>query len=334
MKNVYLEFVINAPYGRKGIGMNSLNICFIGIGSIAKRHIKNLRTICGERGIQLNIDAVRRSAETGMEDQELSIRKVYTKYDELETEYDVIFITNPTEYHIDSLMGTMAYGRNFFIEKPVSSLNQVDRAGAVKLKENAVYYVACPLRYNAVIQYLKDHVDFSRAISIRSISSSYLPDWRPGTDYRKSYSASKKLGGGVSIDLIHEWDYLTFLLGMPQKISYMCGRKSTLEIDSEDYAIYMAEYPDKIVELHLDYFGRKTIRQIMILTDNETICGDIENNKLEFLKSGEIIDFNESRDDYQIRELTHFLDMIDGKIKSDNDIGRAVRVLNLTQGRI
>lgn len=314
--------------------MNSLEVCFVGIGSIARRHIKNLRTICSRRGIDLSIDAVRRSAAADKKDDELLLRKVYTSYDRMDSEYDVIFITNPTEYHIESLKSTMKYGKNFFIEKPISSVNQMEETDNLRLKEGAVYYVACPLRYNAVIQYLKDHVDFGKVISIRSISSSYLPEWRPGTDYRQTYSASKKLGGGVSIDLIHEWDYLAFLIGMPQKIFHMCGKKSALEIDSEDYAIYIAEYEDKIVELHLDYFGRKTIRQIMILTDNETICGDIANSRIEFMKAGKTIDFHEQRDDYQIRELAHFLDMIEGRAESDSDIAHAVKVLNLTQGRI
>ncbi len=314
--------------------MNTLDVCFIGIGSIAGRHIKNLRTICAERNIKLNIDAVRRNIIRDEKASELQLRTVYSDCNAIKTQYDVIFITNPTEYHIDSLKNTMAYGRNFFIEKPISSVNQINDVKALQLKEQAVYYVACPLRYNAVIQYMKEHVDFQKVISIRSISSSYLPEWRPGTDYRKTYSARKDLGGGVSTDLIHEWDYLTFLVGMPQKVFSMCGRKSALEIDSEDYAIYIAEYSDKIVELHLDYFGRKTIRQIMLLTDSDTICGDIANNRLEFMRTGEIIDFKETRDDYQIRELNHFLDMIEGKVKPDSNIAHAVDVLNLTQGRI
>ncbi len=314
--------------------MNSLNVCFVGIGSIARRHIKNLRAVCSERGIALSIDAVRHSAGADKRDEGLSLRKVYTKFEEIDTEYDAFFITNPTECHLESLSKAAKYGRNFFIEKPVASVSQINEAEKLSIKKDAVYYVACPLRYNAVIQYLKEHVDFSRAISVRSISSSYLPEWRPGIDYRKTYSASKKLGGGVSIDLVHEWDYLTFLIGMPRKIFYMSGRKSALEIDSEDYAVYIAEYPDKIVELHLDYFGRKTIRQIMVLTDSDTVCGDLVSNKIEFMRTGEIIDFNETRDDYQIRELTHFLDMIEGRVKTDSDIAHAVRVLNLTQGKI
>lgn len=314
--------------------MKSLKVCFVGIGSIARRHIRNLRTVCSERGIELRVDAVRRSAGADRKDDELGLGKVYTGFDEIDSEYDAVFITNPTEYHIESLKNTMKYGRNFFIEKPVSSVNQIEEAENLRLKEDAVYYVACPLRYNAVIRYVKENVDFGKVISIRSISSSYLPEWRPGTDYRQTYSASKKLGGGVSIDLIHEWDYLTFLTGMPRKVFHLCGKKSALEIDSEDYAVYIAEYADKIVELHLDYFGRKTIRQIMVLTDEDTICGDLVNSRIEFMKTGKILDFQEMRDDYQIRELEHFLDMIEGRVKSDSDIAHAVKVLKLTQGRI
>ncbi len=314
--------------------MNSLNVCFVGIGSIARRHIKNLRTICEKRNIELNVDAVRRCSEIDNKDKDLLLRRVYTDYSAINTVYDVIFITNPTEYHIESLKRTMAWGKNFFIEKPAASIHQLKELETLQLKDDAVYYVACPLRYHAVIQYLKKNVDFNQVISIRSISSSYLPDWRPGTDYRKTYSADKALGGGVSIDLIHEWDYLTFLFGVPKKISCMLGQKSRLQINSEDYAIYIAEYSDKIIELHLDYFGRKTIREIMLMTDTDTICGDIKNNRIEFMKTGKIVDFNENRDDYQIRELTHFLHIIEGKLKSDSDIQHAIGVLKLTQGRI
>lgn len=161
-----------------------------------------------------------------------------------------------------------------------------------------------------------------------------MPEWRPGTDYRNTYSAHKNLGGGVAIDLIHEWDYLSFLFGIPQKIYCLTGKISDLEIDSEDYAIYIAKYKDKIAELHLDYFGRKNIREIQIFSKEDTIIGDIANCKINFQKSGKNIEFNEERDDFQKRELIHFLDILDRNVESDSDIDNAIQVLKMTKGVI
>ena len=353
--------------------MNQLKVCFIGIGSIAKRHIRNLHTVCDKRGIELHVDAVRRNAaavgenaytvirnanvvgENGDEVkrnasvvgrnidtvqnnaltvENAGIERVFS-WAEIKTipnDYDAVFITNPTEMHLETLKQFHEKGKHFFIEKPVVSCDQIEEAKLFLPRKDAVYYVAAPLRYNAVIRWAKENINPEDVISVRSISSSYLPDWRPGQDYRQTYSAHKDMGGGVSIDLIHEWDYLTFLFGWPKNVKSFIGKKSNLETDSDDYAIYIAEYADKIAELHLDYFGRQTIREMQLFTKNDTIVCDIENHKVSFLKSGQEIEFHEERDDYQIRELEHFLDLIEKMDEHDSDIAHAIKVLELTQG--
>ena len=311
--------------------MQQLKVCFTGIGSIAKRHIRNLQTVCARRGIVLQMDAYRHSVAGNTAE---GITHTYTEFNRVPDNYDIIFITNPTELHLETLQQFHNKGKHFFIEKPVVSQGQIEMAKQFAVRKGSLYYVACPLRYNAVIQYIKDNIHSNDVISIRSISSSYLPEWRPGQDYRDTYSAHKNLGGGVSIDLIHEWDYLTYLFGWPEKIHCLIGKKSNLEIDSDDYAVYIAEFPGHIVELHLDYFGRKTIREIQLFTKDDTIVGDIASNKITFLTSGKVIEFKEERDDYQKRELEHFLDMILGSIPYEDGFGHGIKVLELTQGRI
>lgn len=312
--------------------MQRLNVCFIGIGSIAKRHIKNMQTVCGKRGIELHMDAYRHSFGNLVSVE--GIENVYHDIAQVPDTYDIFFITNPTELHLATLKQFHDRGKHFFIEKPVVSQSQIEAARQFVFKKDAVYYVACPLRYNAVIQYIKKYVPVEDIISVRSISSSYLPDWRPGQDYRVTYSAHKALGGGVSIDLIHEWDYLTYIFGWPEAVTCFIGKKSDLEIDSDDYAIYIAEFDKQIVELHLDYFGRKTLREIQLFTKEDTIIGDIANNKIAYLKDEKEIVFNEGRDDYQERELEHFLDMVLGKVDIENGYGHGLKVLELTQGKV
>lgn len=312
--------------------MDERKVLFVGVGSIAKRHICNLHVIAKARGLSITIDAFRRTTSAMLTD---GIHKEYTELQSVPCDYDAVFITNPTKQHMDTLKQFHNKGKHFFIEKPVVSLAQIDEAKELELHPGCVYYVACPLRYHAVIQYIKKHVPSDEIISVRSISSSYLPDWRPGQDYRNVYSAHKDMGGGVSIDLIHEWDYLTYLFGWPGRVKSLIGKKSDLEIDSDDYAVYLAEYADKIVELHLDYFGRKAIRTIELFTRNDTIIGDIGNNRISFLLSGKTIDFQEERDDFQRRELGHFLDLISKPALSGNSgYIHGIKVLELTQGRI
>ena len=309
--------------------MQHLKVCFIGVGSIAMRHIRNLQRVCEKRGIELQMDAVRRIGSNSQID---GITSIYTNVEQMTGDYDVIFITNPTDLHLETLKAYHGKGKNFFIEKPVVSLRQIELAEEFRLRKESVYYVAAPLRYNAVIQWVKQNIQPVEVISIRSISSSYLPDWRPGQDYRTTYSAHKDMGGGVSIDLIHEWDYLTYLFGWPEKVYSLIGKKSNLKIDSDDYAIYIAEFEDKVAELHLDYFGRKTIREVQLFTKDDTIVGDIVNNQIRFLKSGKEIDFQEERDDYQKRELSYFLDMIFENKVQENSYYHGINLLKLTQG--
>lgn len=313
--------------------LKTLKVCFIGVGSIATRHIRNLQDVCTNRGIKLTVDVLRKTFSKPLAD-DLHINMVYKDVSEISSDYDVIFITNPTDFHMDTLQEVHNKARHFFIEKPITSVRNLDVANNFPYRKDSIYYVACPMRYLSIMQYLKNNVNPNSVITARSICSSYLPDWRPGTDYRQCYSAHKDMGGGVSIDLIHEWDYLVYLFGVPNKILSSIGQKSELEIDSDDYAAYIAEYPGKIVELHLDYFGREMIREIMLICKEDTIIGDFVNNTITFKKSGEVIELQESRDDNCKRELCHFLDMIEGKVENDNPPLVACQVMRLTQGEI
>jgi len=232
--------------------------------------------------------------------------------------------------HYATLKEAILFSDNFFIEKPVFMTGEEDlREFGIPAKR---FYVACPLRYTNTIRYLKTNIDFSQIYSIRCISSSYLPDWRSNTDYRKTYSASAALGGGVCIDLIHEWDYIRYLIGTPLELRCLIRKKSNLEITSDDVAIYIADYPDKVVEVHLDYFGRSPIRTITLLGRDDTIAANLITQRIKWLNSGRVLSLSESRDDFQKRELIHFWDLVRENRPSDHDLAEACEILKITRG--
>lgn len=306
-------------------------IAFCGLGSIAKRHLKNVCTFLDEREDSYEIDLYRSSLKPLPEDIQPLVSKEYLFSETIQKAYDVVFVTNPTSLHYETLRKFKAYTKSFFIEKPVFDSTEVDESIFEELK-GMDCYVACPLRYNPVLQYVKDQVNLDEVYAARAISSSYLPEWRPGQDYRECYSAHRDMGGGVGIDLIHEWDYLIWFFGMPDKCYSFQDKISNLEIDSDDIAIYIAKVGNKAIELHLDYFGRKATRRLELYMPDDTIMCDILEGSIIYQKKSECINLNAERNTYQIAEIKHFFDIIEHKMPNDSTAEHAFAVLKLAKG--
>ena len=195
---------------------------FIGLGSIGTRHLQNLTALCEKKGIPLQADALRSGSRPLRPGAAELLHAQYTAW---------------------------------------AALGEYDLA-ALGLGEHQKAYVAAPMRWCGTMLALKEELPRLKPYSARVICSSYLPDWRPGVDYRTVYSAHREMGGGVTIDLIHEWDYLVELFGVPSQVYNLKGTFSHLEIDSDDLSVYIARYPGLLAEVHLDYFGRTYRRSI------------------------------------------------------------------------
>lgn len=307
-----------------------MKVCFVGTGSIGKRHIRNLLAICKEKGIEIDIHLLRNTMSELPEDVISNVSRQTISIQELDTDYDAIFICNPTHLHYKVLGELKSHSKFFFVEKPLFENIERDLA-ALSLPQSNIYYVACPLRYTRVLVEAKRITENEKVLSARAISTSYLPEWRKKIDYRKTYSAHKDQGGGVRIDLIHEWDYLIELFGSPLEVYSMYGKYSELEIDSEDIAIYIARYADKLVELHLDYFGRKTRRLLELRTVEHEYIFDINNAIIS--RDGELmIDFEEEINERYKVELLNFIEIMSGRKTSNNDLQKAINTMQVCVG--
>ena len=157
-------------------------------------------------------------------------------------------------------------------------------------------------------------------------------DWRPGVDYRTVYSAHKAMGGGVTIDLIHEWDYLVELFGVPEQLYNFKGTYSDLEIDSDDLSVYIARYPTLLAEVHLDYFGRGYRRSIELFCHDGSYLADFGAGTLT-LPDGTVQHYEEDVNRRYEREMEYFVDYaLTGSGESCNPPALALNVLKLTLG--
>lgn len=309
-----------------------MKLAFVGMGSIGKRHFRNVCAYLEQTGQNYSIDLYRSGYGRRLEsDVAAKIHRERFLGDGIPCQYDAVFITNPTAAHYETIQRFASAAAAMFIEKPVFDHPNVN-VNALELPQDGIYYVACPLRYHPVLQYVREHIPCREAYAVQAICSSYLPDWRPGTDYRLCYSAHQNMGGGVDIDLIHEWDYLTWLFGSVKQGFAIREQISNLEIDSCDIAVYLAKTENTVLELHLDYFGRKNIRQIRIFLPEDTIDCDLLAGTIHWQTSGKHLDLDSRRNDYQMVEIHHFFEIVQGLCPNDNTISDALQVLRYARG--
>lgn len=318
--------------------MPTLTALFIGLGSIGSRHLKNLHTICAKRGITLAADALRSSLNRPLRPGVTELlRTQFTALDDpaARGHYDLAFITNPTSLHAEALQSLRGRAGALFIEKPIFSADQAGLDPAALLDPGQKAYVAAPMRWCGVMLALKKRLETGadgRPYCARVLCSSYLPDWRPGVDYRTVYSAHKALGGGVTIDLIHEWDYLVDLFGKPERLYNLRGHYSELEIDSDDVSLYIAEYPHLLAEVHLDYFGRGYRRTLELFCPEGSLLADFGVGTLTW-PDGRTDHHEEPVNERYLREMGYFLDYAAGPAaESLNPPATALEVLKLTLG--
>ena len=307
-----------------------MTVCFIGLGSIGQRHLRNIHAVASERGIDVVTDVVEPRKLDYLDEATLAlVRNRFPTSAEL-GHYDIIFITNPSQLHHETLLAVKDKADFFFVEKPVFT-EALPPDALAAFADAKRFYVACPLRHTRVYGFLKEFVPNNRIYCARAICSSYLPEWRPGTDYRKTYAALKG-SGGVKLDLIHEFDYLFTLFGLPAEACLLDGHFSNLEIKSADGLSFVGRYPDKTLELHLDYYGRIPRREIELYAKDDVAICDFIKTEVRFLKNERRIDLAEERNAYCLREIGYFLDFALNGAANINSIPYANDIIGFVLG--
>lgn len=309
-----------------------MKVLFTAAGSIGSRHIKNLSQICRDRGIHLEIDVLRKTNRQLPSDVIDLIRKEIRNNVDLDDLYDILFVTDETGTHYKSIYKYGSIARSIFIEKPIFEKTEYDINSIISKNSNKILYVAAPIRFTKYYSHIREIVEKNKVLSARVIFSDYMPNWQKGRNYKESFRCFKTRGGGVDIDSIHEIDYVVDLFGFPKVAYGMRGHFSQLEMDACDIATYMFKYEDKIVEIHLDYFGRKRTRCIELYTEDDVIIVDFDTSCCSWKLSGKILNYGPDKHFYE-DELEYFLNLISYKknIENVNPVERAFNVLKLAK---
>tara|TARA_A100001037_G_scaffold74608_1_gene66816 strand:- start:3799 stop:4782 length:984 start_codon:yes stop_codon:yes gene_type:complete len=234
---------------------------------------------------------------------------------------EAIVIASPNQHHFGDLKEAVARGTHVFVEKPLAH-TELGVAEVLRdaERQGLTVFAGLNLRYRDVVRAGKSILD-SGAIGNplwgRFLCASYLPEWRPASDYRKGYAADP-CTGGVLFDVIHEFDLANFMLGAAQTVAAAARNSGCLEIAAEDCADVILQHLDgPFSTLHLDYVSRPRQRLAEIAGTEGALRLDLVNRTLVQLDAaGETVDQQTYKgkpiDEYQA-EMRDFIDCIDGK---------------------
>jgi predicted dehydrogenase len=294
-----------------------MRVGIIGFGSIAQRHLKNLRALLpAARIIVCHLHSRETAVPDGADEVVFGLGALAA------CKPDIALVTGPANTHFECCLEMVRCGADLFVEKPLSdSLENLDQLAEECHKRDRILMVGYVLRFHRPIQILKESVnggEIGRVLYARAEVGQYLPDWRPHlADYRQSVTARKDLGGGVLLELSHELDYLRWILGDFKSIWGFSVQIGDLDIDVEDAAELVLTGPNReMVSVHLDMLQRSGGRTCHIHGTEGSLVWKSSSQSVEIYRARDgkweeiLSPHGYDRNGMYMAELQHFLDCV------------------------
>ena len=252
-----------------------MKIGIIGCGSMGLKHIRNLLelghsvVICDIKQERLNEVACEFNIEENYEDY----RKIPL------TKLDAVVISSDTSTHLNIARYFAKNNIPYFSEIPISDkIGGLQELCDITLSKGVISMVGMIWRFHPAFKIIKKLLSEKRIGQVYSTSmygGEYLPDWHPGVNYKKEYSAMRSKGGGVIITNISGIDSLRWLLGEVKEIIGLYDNVSNLGIDAEDvFSTILRLKSGVIVTMYSDFFQKPVRNELTIIGEHGSINWD------------------------------------------------------------
>ena len=298
-------------------------VLVVGSGSIGMRHARVLR----EAGHEVAIFSARSQRRQVLRAEGWMVPDAMEDFSGCRH----AIVATRTGSHVETTLPLLEAGMDVLVEKPLAINGEqglVLLDAATKLQRRV--FCALNLRFSLSLNFFRSWLDRPGRWHAAHIECrSYLPDWRPGTDWKASYSASAT-EGGVLRDLVHEIDYAGWLLGWPETVFARFDRSGRLGIKAEEAASLDCSLASgAMVQVDLDYLSRVPIRTMRVFGEKGTLQWNGITQTVQFESLDGTIDSSEkheSRDENLRRQDTAFLDGADENLVSGEEALRGLAV--------
>lgn len=111
----------------------------------------------------------------------------WAEVEKIRTSLDFLIVSNPTFLYQEVLGQVFHWGRALFIKKPLSHQLSTNEVLVNNLAtQNTPTDIACNLRFLDSMEFVQHSLKNEQVQEVNAYVGSYLPDWRPNKDFRKS----------------------------------------------------------------------------------------------------------------------------------------------------
>ena len=294
-------------------------LAIVGLGSIGRRHLRLISEIRPD----IKIIVVRSGHGSACDEEKMAVKITDSIGDAIKEGIQAAIISSPATLHLKQSLELAKNGIHLLIEKPISHTSDRVKELLKIVNENRItIMVGYVLRYDLGAIKFKNWLDNKikgKILHARIECGSYLPDWRPDQDYRKTVSALSELGGGVLLELSHEIDYLYWFFGKPKDVQAQIRNSGTLDINVEDQVdLLMTSEQGYCISVQIDFNRRHVERKCKVLTTEGELIWDAVNKNVTWKgvnKEQFKYEYNNERNSIYRKQLEVFFDCIE----NDND---------------
>lgn len=255
--------------------MSGPRLLIVSLGSIGRRHLRVARDALPKAEI-----AVLRRPQAAAEPPPAGADHLFRSIDDaIAFAPEFAIVASPASLRAATAQALLESGAHLLLEKPLAPT----RADADALIEAAamsdrVVQIGYQLRFLPVLSEARRRLAAGE-IGVPRLArfevGQYLPDWRPGDDYRHGVSAQSALGGGALLELSHEIDLALWMLGQPETVTASVARLGDLEIDVEDCATVTMDRAGCSATVHLDFLQRVARRRMLVIGSEASLEVDL-----------------------------------------------------------
>ena len=295
-----------------------MKIAVIGLGSIGRRHLGNLRTIGVEVLHAHDVTEAQRAASAA----QFPYAQVMPTLEAALDGVAGVVVCTPPSSHLEIARLAAARGAHLMIEKPlaVSAEGLEDLLRSCDTRGLRVL-TAYNWRYWPPMQFAERLLREGRIGAVHAGRTEYayhLSTRYPGEDYRRFYMADAKQGGGCLLDESHAIDYMRWLLGEVIEVSAAVERVSKLEISTDDLADLTVRFASGAIgNIHMNLFAWNVHSHLEIMGEKGVIQWRRLENEIRVFdptaNRWEIYPFGGQLNDMYVEEARHFLACIRGE---------------------